>query len=110
MTRPTATALLECTGKLIANPHTAQKQVDKNGHFAPALCFEILSENGQHTMLVEQYFAPDQAAACEAAAKELRKGDVVTFTVPVENIKRKALGVSPITKLATPSPQLAIPA
>lgn len=90
---PQATCELRLTGRLVGKAHAAHRPTDRQGHFAPALCFEVETVPGGRRCHVEQYFAPDQQAACEAAAKTLRAGDVVSFHVDAHNFHLKACDV-----------------
>jgi hypothetical protein len=81
-------------GRLTKNAHARQRPTDDPGHFAPTLCFEVESLNGLHHSLVEQFYPVGCDAECEAAAKKLLKGMVVTYEVPVTNIIQKHMGIS----------------
>lgn len=87
-------AELVLTGKLLGHAHACVRPIDHVGHFAPALCFDVLSADGQRSIKVEQFFPQGQDDACKAAAANMRKGDMVTFQVAPANMHHMARGVS----------------
>jgi hypothetical protein len=94
-------ACLEISGRLIANAHAAQRPTDREGHFAPTLCFAVHVGGSKRLCKVEQHFAIGQHDACDAAARTLRKGMQVRFDVPLHNFSVHAFGVMNVVPIAT---------
>jgi hypothetical protein len=104
-----ATCSMEYKGRLVSNAHAAQRPTDHQGHFAPTLCFEVVSLlTGQHCE-VQQYFPVGHDKECEAAAAKLRKGDIVTFQVENRALRLIACGASHV-RHAEDGPDLFEPA
>lgn len=94
-----ASAVLELQGRLLTHAHAAQRPLDAVGHFAPTLCFEVECLGGHRRCHVEQNFQVGEEDQCEAAARQLKKGDVVTFHVSTDAMIIQARGVTQLQKV-----------
>ncbi len=101
-------ALLRYQGRLATNAHHAMRPTDREGHFAPTLCLEVVLPLGQRVH-AEQFFPAGQEEACKAAAATLRRGDEVGFTVSLGALRLIANGVSNVDVIP-PIPELFEPA
>lgn len=94
-----ASAVLELQGRLINHAHAAQRRLEALGQFAPTLCFEVECGSGHRRCVVEQHFQVGEEDQCQAAARQLKRGDVVTFQVDTEALMLIALGVLNLHKV-----------
>lgn len=94
-----ASAVLELQGRLLNHAHAAQRPLDAVGHFAPTLCFEVECLGGHRRCLVEQNFQVGEEDQCQAAARQLRRGDVVSFRVSTDSLRIEARGVTHLQKV-----------
>ncbi len=94
-----ATAVLELQGRLLTHAHAAQRPLDAVGHFAPTLCFEVECMGGHRRCRVEQHFQVGEEDQCQAAARQLKKGDVVSFHVSTDALVMQARGVTQLQKI-----------
>lgn len=96
--------VIELQGHLVENAHMAQKQLDCDGHYVPALCFEIKAEVTGSRCKVEQYFPAGHDKQCQQAAWRLKRGALVSFQVSSECMAYRASGVSHVHVISTPEP------
>lgn len=89
-----ASAVLELQGRLLTHAHAAQRPLDAVGHFAPTLCFEVECLGGHRRCHVEQNFQVGEEDQCQAAARQLKRGDVVSFHVSTDAMVIQARGVT----------------
>lgn len=94
-----ATAFLQLQGRLLDHAHAAQRPLDAVGHFAPTLCFEVECLGGHRRCTVEQHFQVGEEDQCQAAARQLKRGDVVSFQVGTDALLVKARGVVNLHKV-----------
>lgn len=87
------TATLSIEARLTHNAHAAQRPVDHQGHFAPALCMQVESLDGTRLGYVEQHFKPEQHDECDRLAKSLKRGAVVMFEIDLRKLTYKANGI-----------------
>lgn len=94
-----ASAVLELQGRLVKHAHAALRRLDAVGQFAPTLCFEVECGAGHRRCVVEKHFQVGEEDQCEAAARQLKKGDVVTFRIDTEALLLIALGATDLHKV-----------
>jgi hypothetical protein len=86
-TRPPAECLLTLTGVLTQHAQVRTKQLDDH-HYVPVVCLEIEHVGaGHHRVHAEQPFTEETRPEAEALAKRLRRGDPVTVTTSLADIR-----------------------
>lgn len=82
-----APASAEYTGRLIAPAQCRMRQIDHDGHMVPVLVLDLELDTVLRTrMRAEQPFPPDQAEACQAAARRHRVGEHVSVQGPLAGV------------------------
>lgn len=80
----TSSVLIQYSGHILRKPEVRNRPLDAEGHMVPVLCIELETDSPLRLPIhVEQPFPADQHAACEAAARRLRKGMLVTVQAPI---------------------------
>lgn len=80
-----ATTRVTFTGKIKAI-EVRSKLIDGEGHYKPALCLELTTDSPvRHTIRAEQVF--EDRAVADHAAKQLKRGQVVTVTSPLVGMR-----------------------
>lgn len=93
--------MLALTGTLSRHAHVAMKQVDSEGQFVPVIELHLDDVGAGHNRVVAQIpFLPEQHAAAEEVAKRLHRGQRVTVTTPLTDIRM----LLPAASLSTDSP------
>lgn len=99
-------ACAQYTGTLLAPGQCRMRPIDADGHMVPVLLLDVQLDNALHTRLrVEQPFAPDAQAACEAAARRHRAGERVRVDAPLAGLRLIATHAQHVRVLpSTPTP------
>lgn len=85
---PPAAADLSFTGTLVHHGEVRLKQLDGQGHHVPVVCIDLEHVGaGHHRMHVEQPFTEASRPDAEQLAKRLRKGQTVTVTTGLTDIR-----------------------
>lgn len=105
--------VVHLTGTLRQHGEARARQIDTQGNQVPVLCLELENVHVPELGItlerahVEQRFPPTAYAACNAAARRHKRGDLITATHPKAELRLVALNVSHIhvhqPQEATPS-------
>lgn len=110
----TIEVVIQLQGRLVENAHTAQTQLDGQGHYVPTLCFEIEAEATGSRCVVRQYFPAGHEQQCKQASYRLKRGALVSFQISTVGLSYRANGASHVHLIeppqATPAPAAATPA
>lgn len=95
----------EYTGTLIHPAEARTGTTNGVGPMVPMLCLDLELDNITHNVMhVEQPFAPDHFAQCQAAARRLKEGMRVTVQAPLVGMRLVARNATHIHVLTEESP------
>lgn len=83
-----ATCRLAFTGRIKGRPHVATKPLDREGHVVPVLVLELEDVGvGHHDVVAHVLYTEQTRSQAEADAKRLRRGQLVTVTSGLEDMR-----------------------